>query len=161
MRYLALLLLLPVLSCGPKGSKSDKNADEKTIPGLTATFLHDPFAKKGFSLEKSTVESHAVWTSKSRNESNEFKVVSTGLESGEVISVQASVVSMLTLDQAARDFFGEVASVQFQHADPQKAKEWVLTHFDGGGQTVIGDMNYQVQVNNETSRTLKISVPEE
>ena len=60
------------------------------------------------------------------------------------------------MDQSARDFMGNVASLQYKYADPQKAKNWVMANLDKGGSTTIGDVTFQVTVNNETSRTLKI-----
>ena len=89
---------------------------------------------------------------------HEFKVTTSSTNTDNVISVQASVVSMLTLDQSAKDFMGNVASIQYKYADPQKAKDWVLANLQNGGSTTIGDVNFQVTVNNETSRNLKIYV---
>jgi hypothetical protein len=160
MRHLLLLLLPVIFSCGQKKAKDIIVGGVKTkpIPGLTASVIHDDFSKKGFKLDKTTDGDLSVWTSTENNEMHEFKVTTGSTNTNNLISVQASVVSMLTLDQAAKDFMGTVASIQYKYADPQKAKEWVMESLDKGGSTTIGDVTFQVSVNNETSRTLKIYV---
>ncbi len=161
MRYLLLFLLPVIFSCGQKKSKevSVGGVKVKPIPGLTASAVHDGFTSKGFKLDKTMDGDLSVWTSIENNEMHEFKVTTNSTNTNNVISVHASVVSMLTLDQAAKDFIGTVASVQYKYADPQKAKAWVMENIDKAGSTTIGDVSFEVIVNNETSRTLKISVP--
>jgi hypothetical protein len=158
MRQLFLFVLPLIFSCGQKKAKEITVGGVKTkpIPGLTASVIHDNFTKKGFKLEKSMDGELSVWTSIENNEAHEFKVSTSSTSLNNLISVQASVVSMLTLDQSARDFMGDVASLQYKYADPQKAKAWVMDNLDKGGSTTIGDVTFQVIVNNETSRTLKI-----
>ena len=158
MRHLFLFLLPLIFSCGQKKAKDIIVGGVKTkpIPGLTASVVHDSFTKSGFKLDKTTDGDLSVWTSVENNEMHEFKVATSSTDANNLISVQASVVSMLTLDQAAKDFLGNVASIQYKYADPQKAKEWVMGNLDKGGSTTIGDVTFHVTVNNETSRTLKI-----
>ena len=160
MRHLFLFLLPLIFSCGPKKAKEITVGGVKTkpIPGLTASVIHDNFTKAGFKLDKAMDGDLSVWTSTENNEMHEFKVSTGSTTTNNLISVQASVVSMLTLDQAAKDFMGTVASLQYKYADPQKAKEWVMANLEKGGSTTIGDVTFQVTVNNETSRTLKIYV---
>ena len=158
MRHLLVLLLPLIFSCGQKKAKEITVGGVKTkpIPGLIASAVHDNFTKKGFKLEKTMDGELSVWTSTQNDEMHELKVSTSSTSSNNLISVQASVVSMLTLDQSARDFIGEVASLQYKYSDPQKAKAWVMDNLDKGGSTTIGDVTFQVIVNNETSRTLKI-----
>lgn len=158
MRHLFLFLLPLIFSCGQKKAKDVTvgGVKTKTIPGLTASVVHDNFTKSGFKLDKTTDGDISVWTSVENNEMHEFKVTTNSTDAVNVISVQASVVSMLTLDQSAKDFLANVASIQYKYADPQKAKDWVLANLQNGGSTTIGDVNFQLTVNNETSRNLKI-----
>jgi hypothetical protein len=160
MRHLFLFLLPLIFSCGSKKAKEVTVGGVKTkpIPGLTASAVHDNFTKKGFKLDKTMDGDLSVWTSVENNEMHEFKVATSSTSTNNLISVQASVVSMLTLDQAAKDFMGNAAFIQYKYADPQKAKEWVMANLDRGGSISIGDVTFQVSVNNETSRTLKIYV---
>jgi hypothetical protein len=160
MRHLFLFLLPLIFSCGQKKAKeaSAEGVKTKPIPGLTASIVHDNFTKSGFKLDKTMDGDLSVWTSVENNEMHEFKVTTSSTNTNNVISVQASVVSMLTLDQSARDFMGNAASIQYKYSDPQKAKDWVMANLDKGGNTIIGDVAFQVTVNNETSRTLKIYV---
>ena len=159
MRYLILFLPL-LLSCGQNKVKDVAigGLKVKPVPGLTASSVHDNLSGKGFKLDKTMEGDLSVWTSIENNEMHEFKVTTTSTNTNNVISIQASVVSMLTLDQAARDFIGSIASVQYKYADPQKAKDWVMANLDKGGSTTIGDITVQVSVNSETGRTLKIYV---
>lgn len=159
MRHLFLFLLPLIFSCGQKKTKEVTVGGGKTkpIPGLTASVVHDNFTKSGFKLDKTTDGDLSVWTSADNNEMHEFKVTTSSINGNNVISVQASVVSMLTLDQSARDFMGNVASLQYKYADPRKAKDWVMANLQNGGDTTIGDVSFEVTVNNETSRNLKIS----
>jgi len=159
MRYLFLFLPL-ILSCGQNKVKDVAigGLKVKPVPGLTASAVHDNLSGKGFKLDKMMDGDLSVWTSVENNETHEFKVTTNSTNTNNVISIQASVVSMLTLDQAARDFIGSIAAVQYKYADPQKAKDWVMANLDNGGSTTIGDITFQVIVNSETSRTLKIYV---
>ena len=159
MRYLFLFLPL-IFSCGQNKVKEVAigGLKVKPVPGLTASTVHDKLTSNGFKLEKKMEGDLSVWTSVENNEMHEFKVTTNSTNTDNVISIQASVVSMLTLDQAARDFIGSISSVQYKYADPQKAKDWVMANLDKGGSTTIGDITFQVIVNNETSRTLKIYV---
>jgi len=159
MRYLFLFLPL-ILSCGQNKVKDVAvgGLKVKPVPGLTASSVHDNLSDKGFKLDKKMEGDLSVWTSVENNEMHEFKVTTNSTSANNVISIQASVVSMLTLDQAARDFIGNIAAVQYKYADPQKAKDWVMANLDKGGSTTIGDITFQVIVNSETSRTLKIYV---
>ena len=163
MRFLLLAVLPFFFACGQNKEKVKDvlvaGVKVKPIPGLVATTLHDGFTSKEFKQDKTTDGELSVLTSTENNENHEFKVSSSVTNTNKVISVQASVVSMLSLDQAAKDFIAQVASIQYQYADPQKAKEWVLANFDKAGETTIGDVNFQIILNNETSRTLKIYVP--
>jgi hypothetical protein len=160
MRHLFLFLLPLIFSCGQKKAKEVTVGGVKTkpIPGLTASVVHEKFTNAGFKLEKTSDGDLSVWTSVENNEMHEFKVTTNSTNEANVISLQASVVSMLTLDQSAKDFMANVASIQYKYADPQKAKEWVMANLQNGGSTTIGDVNFQVTVNNETSRNLKIFV---
>ena len=160
MRNLFLFFLPLFFSCGQKKANEVTvgGLKIKPIPGLTASVVHDEFARKGFKPVKTMDGDLAVWTSTDNNEMHEFKVATRSTNANNLISVQASAVSMLTLDQSARDFMGTVASIQYKYADPQKAKDWVMANLDEGGNTTIGDVTFQVTVNNETSRTLKIYV---
>lgn len=160
MRLLFLFLLPLIFSCGQKKAKEVTVGGVKTkpIPGLTASMVHDKFTKSGFKPDTTMDGGLSVRTSTENNEMHEFKVTTITTNTNNLISVQASVVSMLTLDQAARDFMGNVASIQYKYADPQKAKDWVMANLDKGGSTTIGDVSFQVTVNNETSRNLKIYV---
>ena len=117
MRQLILFLLPLIFSCGQKKAKDITVGGVKTkpIPGLTASAIHDNFTKKGFKLEKTTDGELSVWTSTENNEAHEFKVSTSSTNPNNLISVQASVVSMLTLDQSARDFIGDVASLQYKY----------------------------------------------
>ena len=157
MRYLFLFLPL-ILSCGQNKVKDVAigGLKVKPVPGLTASSVHDNLSSKGFKLDKKMEGDLSVWTSVENNEMHEFKVTTNSTNTNNVISIQASVVSMLSLDQAARDFLGNVASVPYKYADPQKARAWVIANLDQGGSTTIGDITFQVVVNSETSRTLKI-----
>jgi hypothetical protein len=159
-RHLFLLLLPLVFSCGQKKAKEATvgGVKAKPIPGLTAPLVHDNFTRSGFKLDTTSAGDVSVWTSVENNEMHEFKVATNSTKSNNVISVQASVVSMLTLDQSAKDFLASVASVPYKFADPQKAKDWVLANLVQGGSTTIGDVTFQLTINNETSRTLKIYV---
>lgn len=159
MRYIILLLLPAILSCGQAKVKEVKTETGKVKPisGLTSSDIHDKFFKKGFNLEKDTTADIATWTSVENNEMHEFKVISTATTTGKVLSIQASIFSMLTLDQATRDFIGDVASISYKYADPRKAKEWAIANLEKGGSTTIGDVNFQITVNSETSRFLKIN----
>ena len=160
MRYLFLFFLPFILSCGQNKVKEVAAGGVKTkpIPGVTPSMIHDNFTKKGFKLDTTMDGDISVWTSTENNEMHEFKVTTSSTNTNHVISIQASVVSMLTLDQAARDFIGQVASVQYKYADPQKAKDWVMANLEKGGTTTIGDVTFQVIVNNETSRAFKIYI---
>jgi len=158
MRYI-ILFLLPILSsCGQAKVKEVTIEGKKTKPitGVNPADIHDKFTRKGFKLDKDSAAEFTTWTSVENNENHEFKVVTTATPAGKVLSVQGSIFSMLTLDQAAKDFIGDVASFSYKYADPQKAREWAISNLDKGGTTVIGDVSFQITASGETSRVLKI-----
>ena len=149
------------ISCGQAKVK-DKDVvvagvKTKPIPALTPANVHDQFTKKGFKLDKTSSGDMVTWASTENNEMHEFKVITTATNADKVVSIEASVFSMLTMDQSTKDFIGNVASIPYKFADPQKAKEWAISNFEKGGQTTIGDVNFEVVVNSETRRVLKIS----
>ena len=160
MRYLILFFLPAIFSCGQAKVKEVTIEGKKTKPiaGLSPSDVHDKFTKKGFKLEKDSVAEVTTWTSVENNEMHEFKVITTATPAGKVLSVQASIFSMLTLDQPAKDFIGDVASISYKYSDPQKAKAWAIANLEPGGNTVIGDVNFQIITQGETSRILKILV---
>lgn len=160
MRYLILFMLPAILSCGQAKVK-DVTIDgkkSKPITGLTPSAVHDKFTKKGFKLEKDSTADITTWSSVENNEMHEFKVITNATTTGKVLSIQASIFSMLTLDQPAMDFAGDVASISYKYADPQKAKQWAVANLNGGGSTKIGDVTFQITAQGETSRMLKIFV---
>jgi len=158
MRYIILFLLPILCSCGQAKVKEVTIEGKKTKPiaGVNPADIHDKFTRKGFQLDKDSAAEFTTWTSVENNENHEFKVVTTATPAGKVLSVQGSTFSMLTLDQAAKDFIGDVASFSYKYADPQKAREWAIANLDKGGNTVIGDVSFQISANGETSRVLKI-----
>jgi len=158
MRYLILFFVPAILSCGQAKVKevTIEGKKSKPISGLVRSVVHDKFTKKGFKLEKDSTADITTWTSVENNEMHEFKVMTTATATAKVLSVQGSIFSMLTLDQAARDFIGDVASISYKYADPQKAKDWAIANLEGGGSTKIGDVTFQITANGETSRMLKI-----
>jgi len=160
MRYTILFLLPALLSCGHAKVKDVTIEGKKTRPiaGLTPSNVHDQLTKKGFKLEKSTNAELETWTSVESNEMHEFKVITTATTTGKVLSVQGSIFSMLTFDQSAKDFVGDLAALSYKYADPQKAKAWAASNLEKGGSTVIGDVNFQITAQGETSRVLKIFV---
>ena len=160
MRYIILFFLPVLFSCGQAKVKEVTIEGKKTKPiaGVTPQDIHDKFTRKGFKLEKDSVADYTTWTSVENNENHEFKVITTATPAGKVLSVQGSIFSMLTFDQAAKDFIGDVASVSYKYSDPQKARDWAIANLDKGGSTVIGDVTFQLTPNGETSRVLKIDV---
>lgn len=160
MRYIILFFLPAVLSCGQAKVKDVTIEGKKTKPiaGLSPSDVHDRFTKKGFKLEKDSVGETTTWTSVENNEMHEFKVITTATPAGKVLSIQGSIFSMLSFDQAAKDFIGDVASISYKYADPQKAKEWAVTNLEKGGNTVIGDVSFQITTSGESSRVLRMLV---
>ena len=158
MRYIILFFLPALFSCGQAKVKETTSEGKKAKPiaGVTPSDIHDKFTRKGFKLDKDSAADFTTWTSVENNENHEFKVITTATPAGKVLSVQGSIFSMLTLDQAARDFIGDVASFSYKYADPHKAKDWAIANLDKGGNTMIGDVNFQITANGETSRVLKI-----
>ena len=158
MRYIILFFLPAFISCGQAKVKEVTIEGKKTKPiaGVAPTDIHDKFTRKGFKLDKDSAAEFTTWTSVENNENHEFKIVTTATPAGKVLLVQGSIFSMLTMDQSARDFIGDVASFSYKYADPQKAREWAIANLDKGGSTVIGDVNFQITANGETSRVLKI-----
>jgi len=158
MRYIILFLLPVLCSCGQAKVKEVSIEGKKTKPiaGVNPADIHDKFTRKGFKLDKDSAAEFTTWTSVENNENHEFKVVTTATPAGKVLSVQGSIFSMLTLDQVAKDFIGDVASFSYKYADPQKAREWAISNLDKGGTAVIGDVSFQITATGETSRVLKI-----
>src|SRR4026207_882553 len=105
MRYILLFVLPVLLSCGQaKVKEVTIEGKTKPIAGVNPTDIHDKFTRKGFKLDKDSAADFTTWTSVENNENHEFKVVTTATSTGKVLSVQGSIFSMLTLDQAAKDF---------------------------------------------------------
>lgn len=140
MRYIILFLLPALLSCGQAKVKDVTIEGKKTKPlvGLTPSNVHDQLTKKGFKLEKSTNAELETWTSVESNEMHEFKVITTATTTGKVLSVQGSIFSMLTFDQPARDFVGDLAALSYKYADPQKAKAWAVSNLERGEALLSG-----------------------
>ncbi len=161
MRYLILFIAPILFSCGQAKVKevTIEGKKAKPIAGVSPTDIHDKFTRKGFKLDKDSAADFTTWTSVENNENHEFKVVTTATHAGKVLSVQGSIFSMLTFDQAAKDFIGDVASFSYKYADPQKARDWAIANLEKGGSTVIGDVSFEISANGETSRVLKIDVP--
>lgn len=159
MKYFLLVFLPVLIACG-QGKKKNANvagATSRAIPALTPAAVHDQFSKRGFKLEKTPAGEQSTWTSTESNEMHEFKVISAVTNDNKVLSVEASVFSMLTMDESTKQFIGDVASVPYKYADPRKAKQWAIDNFEKGGQTTIGDVNFEVVVNSETRRVLKMN----
>ena len=112
MRYIILFVLPVLLSCGQAKVKELTIEGKKTKPiaGINPTDIHDKFTRKGFKFDKDSAADFTTWTSVENNENHEFKVVTTATATGKVLSVQGSIFSMLTLDQAAKDFIDLVTA---------------------------------------------------
>lgn len=59
--------------------------------------------------------------------------------------------------QAAKPFFGYLASLQYDGADPLMAKEWVETNYDAdSASTIIGEAHFLIRSTSSGSRLLLI-----
>jgi hypothetical protein len=121
--------------------------NEKTIPGLAASFLHGYCVPKfrtqissgegqGFCLQcLKDVDGCRFYTS----------CVGTGFTTIEAVGGSVTTIAKQEISQpAAKEFLGQVASMKYTGSEPEKAKAWVENHVGETSETVIGGVKFQL-----------------
>ncbi|MBA3727120.1 MAG: hypothetical protein H0W86_11920 [Armatimonadetes bacterium] len=116
------------------------------IPGLVAVDVHGNFTNKGFTLTKINELDQHLWTCVKEDEVRRMSVDALGASTTKIASVRGFYVDKSDgdADQLAKDFLGYVASIPYEGAEPNRAKEWVRTNVGSNSTVTIGGVSFEL-----------------
>lgn len=127
-----------------------------TITGLNPADVYLSLEDRGYTTSKEHSLEGMVWVSSSSDVSMSYTVTMGGKSATSVDLLKAAVVAM-NGDSigAGRHMLAFVASVTYSGAEPQRAKDWVLEHFDeDGATTTIGAAKLTIMAPSNLTRML-------
>lgn len=144
--FIAALFGFGLWSCmsGEKAPSIDK-PDPRAFPGIAAVDIYDNLTDKGFKMETRTgVNGLQVWKLDRRNPFIEQGVEVVGLGPSEIISLDARVMSTISLDETWLLPF--LATLPCDGCQPEKAAQFVIKATKAGGnhREDIGPLSYSV-----------------
>lgn len=168
----AVIAALLVSSCGDVESSASNEADKaesttvngveiKIIPGLTAVDVHGSMEKIGFQTEKNIGAEISTWRSKMSDDNGNYEVTVTGNGPEKLTSVDGRYSALSNPNMAsATQFLQYVSTVPYKGANSEVAKEWVGSHSDKGGDTIINGVKFRITARDNNNRSLYINVPD-
>jgi hypothetical protein len=143
-----------VQTCIYGGSKSF------VIPGLIASDVYSNLENKGFTVDKTIVNDHTSIYCESRSSATNLNVIITGCSPDEIIAIEAGAIDYDGNNQKElENFLAYVATLQYEGADPNKAKDWIKNNIKRNGSKItIGSVTFSIHFNSYKSKILKIEV---
>jgi hypothetical protein len=124
------------------GPTSAPAADSGFIPGLTAADVHLNFSKRGFKYDGMTTGATGKehWMCKDATPQYSFEVEATGTQVNRIELVNATALNLSVADTDALcgPFLQFVATLPYDGADPDRAKQWVAENLGKNAELVIG-----------------------
>ncbi|MCX2728526.1 hypothetical protein OO015_13630 (plasmid) [Thermomicrobium sp. 4228-Ro] len=139
-------------------------SDRPVIPGITAADITLNLEKKGFDCDLWLGQVNPQWTCTLQlpGDAGEARVVVHGYSPTRILYIDATVMAWhMSIVDAATPILGYVATLPYEGAEPEKARDWVKQAIAAGGEhtMVIGAVRFRVY-GTDFARTLEIE-PEE
>lgn len=166
----SLTICVLVTSCGDSGTSSNSSnasasssgnePEAKYIKGLTTGEIYVPLEEKGFTIDKQFEGEDFFVNCTLTNSETSAVLRLAGKGPSEVIEVKASFTdfSADNTDRLAAQFLGFIATAQYEGADSQKARQWVVDNISKNSTTEIGGVTFEIAANTKTMRTLTMWV---
>lgn len=147
-------------SSSTSSNSNEKEPEAKYIKGLTTGDIYVPLKEKGFKIDKQ-FEADAFFVNCSLTNSATSAVLRLAANGpSKVLEVKASFTdfSADNTDRLAAQFLGFIATAQYEGADSEKARQWVIDNISKNSTTEIGGVTFQIAANIKTMRTLTMWV---
>ena len=142
----------------PPESEADEVA-QHVIPGLNPVDVYLNLEQRGFTVTKDFSGGSAIWTCAQKWPSVDLTADVIGSSATEVTMVRAMVMAdgVEKTALAGRDFVAMVASVPYDGAQPQVARDWVVSNYDqDSSTTTIGGARFTLRAPSDLYRMLLI-----
>jgi len=132
--------------------------DLPTIPSLVAADVYLNFENKGFKIDKQIKNEYTSILCTLSERKIKYTVDIEGCSPTELIEITA-----LVLDYSGNNlkettaFFGYVATLQYEGAEPEKARQWVRENIDkDGAEITIGSVKFNINFKTRNSKALTL-----
>jgi hypothetical protein len=142
------------------GKTVNKSPKLAMIPGLAPVDVYMNFTNKGFKLTRRLNVSQCIYSCINTSSGNTLTVDVYGKTPEDVNTIEAAYASYESSNEAAKDFLGYVATMQYENAAPQIAKDWVRNNIGRHATTYIGGVKFETFSKGEV-RMLVMSVGDE
>ncbi len=136
-------------------------SDKTVIPGLETVDIYLNLTNKGFTKTGPRKLVDMVETvCESKEAFSTLRVSIVGPTPGPVSYVVASGENSGTesTDAVVGEFFGYIATIPYDDATPEAAKQWVLTNINRNAKRRFGKVDFEITANAPRSRILTITV---
>jgi len=132
------------------------------IPELVASDIYMNFDKRGFKIDKQIETEHTNILCTLNDSDVRYNVMAIGCSPDQIIKVTATVLDYSGKNQKeVSDFFGFVATLQYEGADPEKAKKWAMENSNNNGaSTVISNVKISINFKTVNSKLLTLEAIE-
>ena len=156
MKKVLALVMIANMAC---------NSPEKTEPSifindLTAVDVYQNFESKGFKVDKQFDATNGnLWTCKMQEGDINYTVEVFSHDDSKVETVSATVVCGANNElNQTKEFFGYAATLQYEGAEPNKARQWVFDNFNKDKDSIIiGDACFKILAPSKYVRILNVS----
>lgn len=129
---------------------------EPVIPGIAAVDVYMNLENQGFDCEGPDPFGELLsWDCVLVDGTTEFSARIYGISSTAIQAISATVREEGEAPSSANagEFFGFLATLAYDGAEPEQAREWVTQNIDSGGEITIGTVVFSVFPNASTGRT--------
>lgn len=146
----------PAADAAPSGTDTSSESTPASIPGMNPADVYLSLEDRGYTTSKEFNTQRVIWVCSSSDAAMSFVVTMSGKTATTVDLIKAIVLSMDGGSIApAQHVLAFVASAPYTGAEPQRAKDWVLEHYDQDGATItIGPVKLTIQAPTVQSRIL-------
>lgn len=114
-----------------------------SMPGLLPVDVYMNFTNKGFTLTKRLSSGQCIYSCIKESSYNTLTVDVYGKTPTDVTAIEAAFGGSSTPGESASDFLGYVATMQYDNANPQRAREWVSNHVGTHAVATIGGVKFE------------------
>jgi hypothetical protein len=137
----------------PVASKSTQASN--SIPGVQPVDIYLNLTNKGFVKTGPTKTDDKI-TYRVEDREHQMSVFIYGPSVSEVESVQATIWGVENMGQPAAEFFGYIATLPYDGANPQIASDWVKANINNNATSTYGGVRFTINANGPAARILRI-----
>jgi hypothetical protein len=133
-----------------------------SIPGIGSGDIYENLINRGYKLTKEFGSDFCFFYCEKTTSEGTYYVRIGGRTPSQIEEIKASFTnySNVNTNSLAKDFLGLMATVPYNNASPDAAKEWIINNINKTSSTEFGGVKFEMYANTSKVRILRIHVGE-